>query len=166
MPEHEAILSLIQQAGHRLTPQRVMVVDAIGDLGDHVTVERIHEHVLESYPYMDLATVYRTVGLLKRLHVLNEVMRGSVSHYELADPAHRHHHMVCEHCGSAIHLPTKYLDALQAQLMHDTGFEPHMEHFTISGLCADCRKDTGHSHNGRPHSHSDANGHAHASTAQ
>jgi Fur family ferric uptake transcriptional regulator len=130
-----------------------LVLTAIAEMGGHVTVDRIHRRVLENSPQVDLATVYRTVGLLKRLHVLNEIVSGGVSHYELPDPDHRHHHMVCEHCGKAIHLQPKYLDGLRELLLRETGFEPHMEHFNISGLCADCRADTAHSHSGHSHSH-------------
>ena len=162
MQDYQATIQLLRGSGHRLTPQRVMVVAAIGDLGGHVSVEQIHQRVLERYPFIDVATVYRTVGLLKRLHVLNEVMQGGVGHYELSDPAHRHHHMVCEHCGQAIHLPPQYLDALREQLINETGFEPHMEHFTISGLCAECRKAPEHSHSGHTHDHAQGQAHAHS----
>ena len=162
MQEYQATVQLLRGSGYRLTPQRMMVIAAIGELGGHVTVERIHQQTLTGYPFMDVATVYRTVGLLKRLHVLNEVTQAGVSHYEIAAPTHRHHHMVCEHCGQAIHLPPKYLDELRERLMRDTGFEPHMEHFTISGLCAECQKDRGHSHSGHVHDHTEGHSHADA----
>ena len=153
-------IETIRGTGHRLTHQRVMVLGAIDGLGGHVTVDQIHQRVLARHPNIDVATVYRTVGLLKRLHLLNEVVLDGLSHYETADPQHRHHHLVCEHCGTAIHLPPEYLDGLRDRLLRDVGFEPHMEHFTISGLCAECRKDPAHSHSGHTHAH--AHGHTHA----
>jgi Fur family ferric uptake transcriptional regulator len=165
MQDQQATIEALRGSGHRLTPQRVMVLSAIGDLGGHVSVDEIHQQVLKQYPYIDVATVYRTVGLLKRLHVVNEVLRGGVGHYELADPADRHHHMVCEHCGRAIHIPTHYLDALHDQLVAETGFDAHMEHFTISGLCADCQRDPAHSHSGKSggpgHDHTHGGAHTH-----
>ena len=160
MSAEQTTIQTLRGAGHRLTPQRIMVLAAIDELEGHVPVDRIHQRVLERYPYIDIATVYRTVGLLKRLHLLNEVVQGGVSHYEIADPENRHHHLVCEHCGKAIHLAPRYLDGLRDQLIRDIGFEPHMEHFTISGLCAECRKDRAHSHSG--HVHSREHGHTHS----
>jgi Fur family transcriptional regulator, ferric uptake regulator len=153
--DHDQTLDLLRGTGHRLTSQRVLILEAIQELGGHVTVERIHQRVMDRNPAIDQATVYRTVRLFSALHLVNEVILKGIAHYEYADPEARHHHMVCEHCGNAFHLPTHYLDELRAQLKNDTGFEPHMEHFSISGLCADCRVDTDHSHSGHAHAHHD-----------
>ena len=151
MASEHPIAQALHGAGHRLTPQRVMVLAAVSDLGGHVSVDDIQTRVRERYPYIDIATVYRTVGLLKRLHLLNEVVQGGVSRYEVADPDHRHHHAVCEHCGKAVQLPPRYLDELRRQLVDDIGFDVHVEHTAISGLCAECRRDAAHSHSGHTH---------------
>ena len=163
--DRQSTIEAIRGSGHRLTAQRVRILAAIGEMGGHVTVDSIRHHMLGGDPRLNLATVYRTVDLLKRLHLLNEVILGGVSHYELADPEHRRHHMVCEHCGRAVHLDPKYLDRLRRQLVKETGFEPHMEHFTISGLCADCRADAAHSHGDHPHTHAPGQGHSYAQPA-
>ena len=153
MTNHQATINRLRGTGHRLTPQRILILDAIEHLGGHVTVERVHQRVTEQNSSIDQATVYRTVRLLGALHLLNEVVLRGVAHYEYADPQARHHHMVCEHCGITIHIPTHFLDDLRSQLKNDTGFEPHMEHFTVSGLCANCQLDEDHSHSGHPHAH-------------
>lgn len=146
---------ILKDTGHRLTAQRALILEAIENIGGHVTVEHIHQRVTHMNSTIDQATVYRTVRLFSDLHLINEVMLKGVSHYEYADPVSRHHHMVCEHCGTAIHLATHYLDRLRLQLKNDTGFDSHMEHFAISGLCGDCRVDTRHSHSGHPHARHD-----------
>jgi Fur family ferric uptake transcriptional regulator len=164
MNDPQAIVQALRGAGHRLTPQRLMVLSAVRQLGRHVTVDDIHRRVLETYPYIDIATVYRTVGLLKRLHLLSEVVQGGVSRYEAADAAARHHHVVCEHCGKAVELPPSYLDDLRQQLVSDVGFELHVEHSALSGLCSECRKDRVHSHSGHTHGHGqghEPSGHTH-----
>jgi Fur family ferric uptake transcriptional regulator len=149
----------IRSAGRRLTPQRMLVLEAVGALGGHVPVERIAAHVQQTAPQVDVATVYRTVALLSRLHLLNEVQVGGVSHYEVADPSDRHGHMVCEHCGATFHLPPGYLDRLRSRLLKDKGFDLHPEHVTVSGLCTACRSDEQHSHSG--HTHTGASSHSH-----
>ena len=167
MNDPQTMVRALRGAGHRLTPQRVMVLSAVRDLGRHVTVDDIQHRVRETYPFIDVATVYRTVGLLKRLHLLSEVIQGGVSHYEIADAGDRHHHGVCEHCGKAVELPPRYLDDLREELLSDVGFELHVEHSTISGLCAECRKDRVHSHSGHAHGHALAHergGHTHEGT--
>ena len=151
MNDPQTMVRALRGSGHRLTPQRVMVLSAVRELGRHVTVDDIHLRVRETYPFIDIATVYRTVGLLKRLHLLSEVVQGGVSHYETADAADRHHHVVCEHCGKAGQVPPRYLDELRERLLADVGFDVHVEHSAISGLCAECRLDVAHSHSGHGH---------------
>ncbi|MCI0815522.1 MAG: transcriptional repressor [Chloroflexi bacterium] len=151
MPNEHPIASALHRAGHRLTPQRVMVLSAVGEIGGHVAVDDILARVRQEYPFIDVATVYRTVGLLKRLHLLNEVVQGGVSRYEVADPERRHDHLVCEHCGKAVQIPTRFLDDLRERLVAEAGFDLHVEHSALSGLCADCRQDVAHSHSGHGH---------------
>ena len=160
--ESETVVA-IRAAGRRVTIQRVAVLDAIRELEGHVAVDQVAAKVREKHPQMDLATVYRTAGLLSRLHLLNEVSVGGVSHYEYASPGKRHGHMVCEHCGRTIHASPTHLDELREALLSDTGFELHLEHLTMSGLCSECRQDEGHSHSG--HTHAQTQHHEHLSAA-
>ena len=141
----------IKAAGRRLTVQRAAVMDAIRELGGHVTVDRIAARLRETHPQIDIATVYRAVDLLGRLHLINEVNVGGVSHYEYAAPGQRYAHMVCEHCGATFHIEPETLAELRERLWRETGFDLHTEHFTMSGLCADCGRDTAHSHSGHGH---------------
>ena len=150
----------LRATGHRVTIQRVAVLDAIREMGGHVAVDQVAARGREKHPQMDLATVYRTAGLLSRLHLLNEVSIGGVNHYEYSAPGKRHGHMVCEHCDRAIHASTTHLDELREALLRDTGFELHLEHLTMSGLCQDCRQDEEHSHSG--HTHAQTQHHEHS----
>ena len=159
MQNQNDTVEAIRGTGRRVTIQRVAVLDAIRELEGHVAVDEVAARVREKHPQMDLATVYRTAGLLSRLHLLNEVTIGGVSHYEYASPGKRHGHMVCEHCGKAVHSSPAHLDELREVLLRDTGFELHLEHLTMSGLCRECREDEGHSHSG--HTHAQAQHHEH-----
>ena len=161
MQHQNDTVEAIRGTGRRVTIQRVAVLDAIRELQGHVAVDEVAARVREKHPQMDLATVYRTAGLLSRLHLLNEVSIGGVSHYEYASPGKRHGHMVCEHCGRTFHASPAHLDELREALMRDTGFELHVEHLTMSGLCLECREDEGHSHSG--HTHAQAQHHEHPS---
>ncbi len=150
----------IKAAGRRVTVQRAAVMDAIREIGGHAPVDRIVARLRESHPQIDIATVYRTVDLLGRLHIINEVRVGDVSHYEYAAPGSHHGHMVCEHCGETFHLPPEHLRELRDRLRADAGFDLHAEHLTLSGLCRECVRDVAHSHSG--HSHAPGRRDAHA----
>ena len=64
---------LLREAGHKLTPQRMMILRALRHSGGHVTAGQIAEQVRAAYPFVDVSTVYRTLDVLKRMR-LDEVV--------------------------------------------------------------------------------------------
>jgi Fur family ferric uptake transcriptional regulator len=138
MSGHNAVIETLREAGYRLTPQRLMVLQAIVGSEGHQTAEAIHQEVVKTYPYLDIATVYRILQLLKRLHLVTEIdLGGNSARYEVAEP-NKHHHMVCRECGSTFDLSPSYLEEFRTRLIREFGFEPDLEHFAIGGLCAGC----------------------------
>ena len=133
------ILEKVRSKGYRLTPQRTLILSIIAGSRGHMGVDYIFRQAQRSYPYLDLATVYRTVRLFKTLGIITELSIGDKQHYELADPTGIHHHMVCRMCGSASDLSPRYLDVFRASLIDKFGFEPDLEHFTIGGVCEICQ---------------------------
>ncbi|MBF8267157.1 MAG: ferric uptake regulator, Fur family [Dehalococcoidia bacterium] len=141
MAKQRAVMDALREAGYRLTPQRMMVLQAMGESQEHLTAEAIHQRAAQIYPYLDIATVYRILHLLKRLHLVTEIdLGGSSAQYEVAEP-NRHHHMVCHRCGSTFDLGPSYLEELRTRLVKEFGFEPDLEHFAIGGLCAGCASE-------------------------
>ena len=133
-------LETLREMGYRLTPQRMLILAAIAEGDGHMGVDEVFRRAKESYPYMDIATIYRTLHLLKKLGVVTEVAIGDRLHYELTDPAGKHHHMVCRVCHGAFNLSPHYLEEFHNTLVSEFGFEPDLEHFAISGVCAPCRQ--------------------------
>lgn len=141
MVRHGEILEALRKAGYRLTPQRVMVLSAMAKGKGHLSADEIYEEVRQAYPFFDLATVYRTLQLLVKLHLATAIEEAGGARFELVqEGSNQHHHMVCEECNGVFDLPPHYLNALKEQVIREVGFEPHMEHFTIHGLCAHCRE--------------------------
>ena len=138
MAKNLDILEAVRNKGYRLTPQRTLILSIIAGSREHMGVDRIFRQAQRSYPYLDLATVYRTVRLFKTLGIVTELSIGDKQHYELADPTGAHHHMVCRICGSASDLSPIYLEVFRASLIDKFGFQPDLEHFTIGGVCEGC----------------------------
>ena len=138
MSGHGAIMESLREVGYRLTPQRMLIVAIIHDSKGHVTAEDVHTRVTEQYPFVDISTVYRTLQLLKKLHLVNETdLGGGRVEYELAQEA-RHHHLVCRRCGATSPLDDEMIDPLRARLLKKHGFQADMEHFAIFGVCRTC----------------------------
>ena len=148
MAPHQQAIDVLREKGHRLTPQRILVLSIVADGGGHMGVDEVFRRAKEAYPYMDIATVYRTLHLFKDLGVVTEVAIGDRLHYELIDPSGPHHHMVCRVCNGAFNLSPTYLDEFRDTLLEEFDFEPDLEHFAITGTCSGCRsgRNTPHQH--------------------
>ena len=114
-------------------------MDCVAGKSGHVGADEVWNQVKIQHPYVDLATVYRTLQLLKREGVVTEVVIGNKLHFELTDQQNRHHHMVCSHCDAVQTLSPAYLDELNRRLQREFGFAPDVENFTIGGVCSKCQ---------------------------
>jgi len=143
MTRHNDILEIVKAQGLRLTPQRLIILAAIAEGEGHMNVDEVYRRAKQAYPYMDIATVYRTLHLFKKLRLVTEVGMGDRLHYELTDPNARHQHMVCQVCGKAFNLSPSYLDEFRTRLVNEFGFEPDLDNFTVSGVCSGCQSTNG-----------------------
>ncbi len=140
MSTYPQAIELLRAKGYRLTPQRLLILSAVAEGSGHIGVDEVLRRARAAYPYIDVSTVYRTLNLFKRLGVVTEVAMGDGLHFELTDPHRRHHHMVCRACSRAFDLVAHYLEKLRDDLVRQFGFEPDLDNFTVSGVCADCAK--------------------------
>jgi Fur family ferric uptake transcriptional regulator len=139
MSHHTGLVESVRGQGYRMTPQREMILDAIHREG-HVTADEIYQRVCAKTPAINLATVYRTLELLKALGIVTAIDTGDgCVHYELAGEQ-RHHHLVCEGCGYTLELDCDVLLPLERELLRRYGFVMNLNHLALFGTCPDCQK--------------------------
>lgn len=139
---HEVALDRLRDAGHRLTPQRAMVLDAIYHQPGHLTAEEIFEAVHSQSPYVDLSTVYRTLAFLRQNKLIAELrLEGEPVRYEAVHSGHEHHHAVCQGCGAMQEIDAGDLGLLDELLVRKYGFHVDLVHLTLTGLCAACAEE-------------------------
>lgn len=132
----------LREMGYRLTPQRMMVVEAIHSVDRHISAEEIYEKVKEKYPFANISTVYRTLELLKTQDLVNEIDLGDGRiRYHPSEKGH-HHHLVCNKCGKIISLPESTFCPLIDMLEHDYRFSADLKHLAVFGTCFDCMNNT------------------------
>ena len=140
MSHHKEIVEALQQIGYRLTPQRMMILEAIADADGHISAEEIQGRVKEAYPYLDISTVYRTLDLLKTLHLVSETNMGrGHSQYELLSKG-LHHHLICRECGTILDVDKSFLDPLQRATEAQYDFHSEIEHLALFGICGNCKR--------------------------
>ena len=138
MSGHETAVARMRSEGYRMTPQRLSVLDIVAKWRGHIGADEVWNLAKEQHPYVDLATIYRTLQLLKRLGVVTEVVIGNKLHFELADHHTRHNHMVCSECFSVQTLSPAYLAEFSQRLQQEFGFTPDLDNITIGGVCSIC----------------------------
>ena len=133
----------LQEKGHRLTPQRMLVIEALHSADKHISAEEIYGQLHSRYPYANISTVYRTLELLKKLNLVTETNFGEGRvRYHVAEKGH-HHHLVCRSCGKVIGLEEFVLHPLKDTLLQEYGFDADLRHLAISGVCSGCRRKKG-----------------------
>ncbi|MDQ2996642.1 MAG: transcriptional repressor [Chloroflexota bacterium] len=105
----------------------------------HMTAEAIHAAIVPVQPYIDIATVYRTLQWLQRVGLVAPISTGEgKQQYEYRRPGEYHHHLVRQQCGQHIEIPDSHMLALKADLQRCYGFTLDADHLALSGRCAIC----------------------------
>lgn len=85
----------IKKSNLKVTPQRVAVLEALNNLKDHPTADKIKEYVIKNHPNIAVGTIYKTLetfvekGLVNKVKTEQDVMRYDA----ILD---KHHHLYCE----------------------------------------------------------------------
>ena len=61
----ETIIQKLRDNHHKITPQRLAIVEILAKSEGHPSVEDIYEQIKDDFPTMSLATVYRNIVLIK-----------------------------------------------------------------------------------------------------
>ena len=129
----------LKEKGYRLTPQRMMVLEALHQAEGHITAPEIYGRVRAKYPWVNKSTIYRTLELLKELDLVTETeLGGDKLYYHQADKGH-HHHLICQKCGRTIDLDESLLTPLEDTLRRKYHFQAEMKHLAIHGHCLRCQ---------------------------
>ncbi|TAM72922.1 transcriptional repressor [bacterium] len=130
------------QSRYRLTRQRAAVLRVLQADGGHLDAEEIHERAKEELSSLGLATIYRTLDLLRELGLVQMVQYpNAAARYEAR--LDKHHHLLCTRCHELSDVEAPHLDELVGQIAAGVGFEPRDFKLQVSGLCRRCRNDRG-----------------------
>ncbi len=125
-----------RQEGLKITPQRVAVYEILLNSYNHPTVEEIYDEVKKRYPFVSLATVYRTVETLEQMGLAKKVCYwGSSARYDAN--IDEHHHLICVKCGAIRDIYMEEDLSIPSEL---EGFRTEGYSVNIYGLCPECRE--------------------------
>jgi Fur family peroxide stress response transcriptional regulator len=136
----EQMVQHLKDEDNRITPQRLAVLKVLAYSNSHPSAETIYSELIEHYPTMSLATVYKTIALLKQ--------KGEVLELEFSDLGNRydgkkpysHPHVICTGCGTIIDPSMHNLEDITQKMAKETGFKIMTHRLDFYGLCPDCQK--------------------------
>jgi Fur family transcriptional regulator, ferric uptake regulator len=134
--------SALERRGVRLTRQRRALLEVMDQAEQHLTADAILERAQKIDPRVHRVTVYRTLEMLKRYGLLDELdllhIRGHGHYYESHGPRD-HIHVACLRCGKVREVESDLFEQLKRQIAHDTGIKITVSRAEIGGYCEACR---------------------------
>lgn len=123
--------------GHRLTKQRLRIVEAFANQRRYVSARQLHARLRAQTNNIGLATVYRTLETLRELGLVTTSQHDGETLYLFCAPAH-HHHAVCTHCGRVDDVPCRAVARFERMLSTGLRFRLMQHQMEFYGLCARC----------------------------
>jgi Fur family transcriptional regulator, peroxide stress response regulator len=136
----EEMLSKLKSRDFRITPQRLAVLKILADSEGHPSVDDIYKEVKALFPTTSLATVYKTVSLLKELNEVLELgFPDGSNRYDGYNPG-PHPHAICMKCKKIMDPERMNIDALSEEMSRKTGYKIFHHRLDFFGLCPDCQQ--------------------------
>jgi len=143
--ERRSLLDELTSKGVRLTAQRRALVEIIQDATEHLDAAAILDEAQKREPGIDRATVYRTIDLLKRLRLVDELdlmhLNGEKHYYEVKTRLD-HIHLACFQCGRIEEFASPLFEELKAEISRQRGFQIQVVRLEVGGRCSSCRDST------------------------
>ena len=139
----ELLQDALRATGKRLTPQRRLILQVLEESNGHLDADALYERVKARDPNVSLATVYRTLAVLREIGLVEEHRLGQDhGHYE-AVREEPHYHFTCLRCGKVIEFDTPLVAQVEQELCEQKGVRVTSTHLHVSGYCAQCKDIAG-----------------------
>ncbi len=128
-------------AGSGLTRQRRVILQVMDSAEQHLDVDQILERAQKIDPEVHLVTVYRTIDLLKKEGLIDELdllhLRGDRHYYETHGPRD-HIHVACLRCGKVREFESRLYEQLKQQIAAACDIEVKVSRTEVGGICNEC----------------------------
>lgn len=144
-PETEApgrLQAQLMSRGLRMTRQRRIILGIVETAKQHLDASQILRKAHKLDAQIDRVTVYRTLSLLKRHGLVDELdlmhLQGEKHYYERR-PQRDHIHMACLRCGKITEFESDLFDRLKGQIQRECRFHIVVTRLEVGGYCSGCR---------------------------
>lgn len=134
--------SYLSKEGLKQTKQRLAVVEQFLKVRSHVDVESIHATLRKKGMNIGLATIYRTLNMLKDAGLVHQhFFSDGRAVFEIASPDTHHDHLVCTVCGQIDEFENDAIEQIQQQIAAEMGYVLESHRLELYGRCKTCQKN-------------------------
>jgi len=130
----------LKENQRRITPQRMAVLKILAESKGHPSVEKIYEQVKKQFPTTSLATVYKSVAVIKELGEVLELGFTDGSNRYDGNKPYPHPHLICTECRKIMDPSLSALADVTQKLVEETGFKITNHRLDFFGICPECQK--------------------------
>ena len=130
-------IEALRRKGYKATPQRIAVCRFVLNSRDHPTAQQVYEQVKKIHPTVSLATVYKTLEVLKSLDLIQEINlpQGQARFDSYMKP---HINLICLQCGNIVDLDETAAIEETRKVAAAAKFKPKGQRIDIFGICERC----------------------------
>lgn len=139
--DEQSVTSLLREKGFKVTPQRLAIYDVLYNTTQHPNAEMIFNQLQPDYPTMSLATVYKTIEILKELGIVQVLNVGEDS-FRYDANTQKHSHVCCMHCKRVDDIFEVDSSRFIQEVAGKVSYRLTGQQFYFYGICEECQSET------------------------
>jgi len=139
------VTALLREKGFKVTPQRLAIYNVLSNTTEHPSAEMIFSKLQEFYPTMSLATVYKTIEILKEIELVQILNVGEES-FRYDANTDTHPHVRCLVCNRVDDIYGVDESAYVKEISEKTAYRLSGQQFYFYGVCPECQSKAGKMH--------------------
>ncbi len=140
MMDSKKVTELLRARGFKVTPQRLAIYNTLCNTKSHPNAEMIFKKLQPYYPTMSLATIYKTVDILKEVGLIQVINVGEDSlRYDATTVSHPH--IRCTACGKVEDIMDIDCSAITNEVVKRTDYDLEGQQFYFYGVCPECKRE-------------------------
>jgi Fur family transcriptional regulator, peroxide stress response regulator len=140
---YQTLLAILKERGSRLTSHRLALIRLLSSSEEHPNAMQLYESLRLQFPTISLATIYKTLALLKDEGQILEIDLHNDSHYDGNKP-YPHPHLICTHCSRIFDGDeVAAIQKLNQEIQDRYNFQVSRHQLVFYGLCRDCQQKAG-----------------------
>ena len=131
------IINNLRKRGYKATSQRIAICRHVLSSREHPTAQAIYRDVKRVHPTVSLATIYKTLQVLKELRLIQELALPQ-SEARFDSNVSPHVNALCLQCGNVSDVKDQSLSNVVSRAASKTKFKVTGQRFDLYGVCAKC----------------------------